>query len=198
MTKQNFRMWLFFFIFAGIMAFVMNLGTLSIKTIKNNDGVQVYTKSETKPAIKFKKIMKHEFKVTVYPADTDTYGVVWHGAYIKWLERGRIELFEQMGIKFLEMDEMGIVMPVVNINLQYKKFGKPYDEISIESQVIKTGKTSITFYQEIKNIKTDEILVTADVTGVTTNREGKLYRTIPEYIQEKYKEYNEAESGCRL
>ena len=58
MTKQNFRMWLFFFIFAGIMAFVMNLGTLSIKTIKNNDGVQVYTKSETKPAIKFKKIMK--------------------------------------------------------------------------------------------------------------------------------------------
>jgi len=130
--------------------------------------------------------MKHEFNVKVYPADTDSYGVVWHGAYLKWLEKGRIGVLEQMDIKFRKLDEMGILMPVVNINLQYKKFARPYDELSVESVITEFCKTSVIFYQEVKNINTRETVLTAKVIGVTTDKTGKLYRTIPEYLQSKY------------
>lgn len=132
--------------------------------------------------------MKHEFKVKVFPGDTDCYGVVWHGAYIKWLEAGRIEALELYGIKFLEMDEMGILMPVTELNIRYKHFARVYDELSITSEIKEFGKTHIIFYQEIKNVKTDELILFANVTGVTTNMQGKLNRVIPEYLREKYNE----------
>ena len=32
--------------------------------------------------------MKHTDELRVYYADTDAYGVVWHGAYLRWLEAG--------------------------------------------------------------------------------------------------------------
>ncbi len=129
--------------------------------------------------------MKYEFKVKVFPGDTDTYGVVWHGAYIKWLEAGRIELLEQMGIKFSKMDEMGILMPVTELNIRYKHFAKPYDELSTETSVEEFGKTHLRFYQEIKNANTGELVLFARVVGVTTSREGKLFREIPEYLRKR-------------
>lgn len=131
--------------------------------------------------------MKHEFTIKVFPGDTDSYGVVWHGAYIKWLEAGRIELLEQMGIKFLEMDEMGILMPVTELNIRYKHFAKPYDELSIVSSIEESGRTHLAFYQEIRNISTGELILFARVTGVTTSKEGKLHREIPDYLREKLK-----------
>ncbi len=130
-------------------------------------------------------IMKHEFKIKVYPGDTDCYNVVWHGAYIKWLEAGRIELLEMMGIKFSKMEEMGILMPVTEINIRYKHFAKTYDELSIETSIQETGRTHLTFYQEIKNINTGELVLFAKIKGVTTSREGKLFREIPGYISEQ-------------
>ncbi|HSA07017.1 MAG TPA: thioesterase family protein [Candidatus Gastranaerophilales bacterium] len=131
--------------------------------------------------------MKHEFRIKVYPGDTDSYGVVWHGAYIKWLEAGRIEALEQIGIKFLEMDAMGILMPVVELEIKYKHFCRPYDDLSIESSIEQFNTTDIVFYQEIKNIKTGRIVLTAKAKGVTTSREGKLFKVIPDYLREKYK-----------
>jgi len=135
-----------------------------------------------------KKPFLHHYKIKVYPGDTDTYGVVWHGAYIKWLEAGRIELLEKMGIIFAEFDRLGILMPVTELNIRYKHFSKPYDELSITSKIEEFGKTHVTFYQEIKNINTNELILFARVTGVTTSMEGRLYKVIPDYLREKYNE----------
>lgn len=132
--------------------------------------------------------MKHEYNVKVYPGDTDTYGVVWHGAYIKWLEAGRIELLEKMDIKFPKLDELGIVMPVVELDIRYKHFTRAYDEISITTTIEEFNQVDVVFYQEIKNIHTGRLLLTARVKCVTVSKEGKLFKVIPEYLSSKYNE----------
>ncbi len=129
--------------------------------------------------------MKHGFKVKVFPGDTDCYGVVWHGAYLKWLEAGRIEILEQIDIKFQEMSVLGILMPVTELKIRYKHFARAYDELSIETSIKELAKARLTFYQEIKNINTGDLILHAAVTGVTTDKNGKLYRVIPDYLQEK-------------
>lgn len=131
--------------------------------------------------------MHHEFKIKVYPGDTDTYGVVWHGAYIKWLEAGRIEVLEKLGIMFKELDEMGILMPVVELSINYKKFCRSYDELLITTKIEEYGTLDVVFYQEIKNLTTDKLALTARVKGVTTSAEGKLFRVLPEYVSSKIK-----------
>ena len=131
------------------------------------------------------KVIKHEFKVKVYHADTDCYNVVWHGAYFKWLEAGRVEVLESVGIRFSEMEEMDVLMPVTEINVRYKHFGRLYDSLLISTTIEEVGRTHISFLQEITNMGTERLILSARVTGVTTDRQGKLFREIPEYVREK-------------
>ena len=64
--------------------------------------------------------MKHAFATKVYYSDTDAYGVVWHGSYLRWLEMGRVMLCEQAGYKLSQLEKEDIVLPVAEINLKYK------------------------------------------------------------------------------
>ena len=52
-------------------------------------------------------MIKHENIVKIYYKDTDCYGIVWHGAYIKWFEVGRVELSHLAGIDFKTLDDNG-------------------------------------------------------------------------------------------
>jgi acyl-CoA thioester hydrolase len=131
--------------------------------------------------------MEYTDAVKIYHSDTDCYNVVWHGSYIKWLEIGRIEFSEKIGIKFAELDKMNIRLPVVEINIRYKNPAKLFEELEIKTTLYELKKTSATFWHEIKNINTGMIILTATSVIVCTDTEGKLFRTMPEYLYEKYK-----------
>ena len=63
---------------------------------------------------------KHIYETRVYYADTDAYGVVWHGTYLRWMEAGRIEFTDKiLGLDLKKMQEEGCVLPVVDINIKY-------------------------------------------------------------------------------
>ena len=38
--------------------------------------------------------MENVLNFKVQYADTDAYGVVWHGSYLRWMEEGRVKLLE--------------------------------------------------------------------------------------------------------
>jgi len=130
--------------------------------------------------------MEYTQKVKIYHSDTDCYNVVWHGAYAKWLEAGRIEFSEKIGIKFEELENMNIHMPVVELNIRYKRPAKLFDELEIKTTLQELKKTSATFGHVIKNINSGMVILTATSTIVTTDTNGKLFRTMPEYLYEKY------------
>ena len=53
--------------------------------------------------------MKHIFEQKVYFSDTDNYGVVWHGSYLRWMEMGRVEYCKDatgLTLKELEMRDI--------------------------------------------------------------------------------------------
>ena len=60
-------------------------------------------------------------KKKVLPQHTDQAGVMWHGSYLNWLEESRIEALSQTGLSYSNISKMGIEMPVVDINIKYKK-----------------------------------------------------------------------------
>lgn len=133
--------------------------------------------------------MEYTSEVKIYHSDTDCYNVVWHGAYIKWLEAGRVEFSEKIGIKFEELDKLNILMPVVDLNIRYKSPAKLFDELEIRTTLKELKRTSVTFGHVITNINSGTVILTADSTVVTTDKvSGKLFRTMPEYLYEKYAE----------
>ena len=77
--------------------------------------------------------MKHTFEQKVYYSDTDAYGVVWHGSYLRWLEMGRVEYCEDLGLNLIELEKQDIVMPVTNMNIRYKASGRLNDIVVVDT-----------------------------------------------------------------
>ena len=130
-------------------------------------------------------IMKHIFEQKVYYADTDSYGVVWHGSYLRWMEAGRVDMCEELGINLLELKEQDIAIPVTNINIRYKSSAKLNDIVIIETKIKKITPLSVTFYQTISNKKNGAIYTQAEVDTVAIHNDGKLYRRLPEILVKK-------------
>lgn len=126
--------------------------------------------------------MKHIFEQKVYYSDTDAYGVVWHGSYLRWLEMGRVMLCEMMGHNLIDLEAQSIVLPVVNLNIKYKSSAKLNDEMVIETRIQKFSPLSVTFEQKIIDKKTSRTYIEAQVDVVAIDNNGKLYRKMPQIL----------------
>jgi acyl-CoA thioester hydrolase len=58
-----------------------------------------------------------EFTVEFY--DVDAMGVVWHGNYVKYLEKARCALLDKIGYGYQEMTASGYAFPVTDLRLKY-------------------------------------------------------------------------------
>ena len=98
-------------------------------------------------------------------AETDQMGVVYYGNYPQYLELGRVEWLRSIGFTYKAMEEEGIMMPVVSLQIQYKKPAL-YDElITIRTKLKELPSTKIEFDYEILNEKC-ELLSTANTVLV--------------------------------
>ena len=131
--------------------------------------------------------MKHIFEQKVFYSDTDAYGVVWHGSYLRWLEMGRVYWCEDIGYKLQDLKGQNIVLPVTNINVRYKRSAKLDDILSIHTFVSAFNGISVTFTQEIYANGSNKPYVVAEVEVVAvTTDEGRLYRKMPEVLAEVF------------
>lgn len=130
--------------------------------------------------------MKHTYESRVYYADTDAYGVVWHGAYLRWLEKGRVELCDMLGLNLVLLKHNDILIPVTNMNIKYRASAKLDDRIIIESWIEKYNTLSVTFKQVIKSKDNGKIFTEAAFDCVAVTNDGKLYRKMPKELAEKF------------
>ena len=127
--------------------------------------------------------MKHLMEQTVYYADTDSYGVVWHGTYLRWMEAARVEFCRELGIDLVSMKENDVIIPVTNINIRYKASAKLDEKIIVETQITKISPLTVTFQQIIKNKESERVYTIAEVEVVAVNGEGRIYRKMPELLK---------------
>ena len=130
--------------------------------------------------------MKHSFEQKVYYSDTDAYGVVWHGSYLRWLEMGRVELCEMLGHNLLELEANDIVMPVTNMNIRYKASGKLNDVVIVETWIKKITPVTVVFEQTIKNKESGKLFIQAEFEVVAIHNDGKMYRRMPDILKESF------------
>ena len=104
------------------------------------------------------------------------------------MEMGRVALCEQFGYKMSVLEALNIVLPVTKIDISYKSSAKFEDEIIVETTVKEYSRFTITFKQVIKNKQTETINSEATVQIVAVDKQGKLYRTLPECLAKFAKE----------
>ena len=123
-------------------------------------------------------------EIQVRYGETDQMGIVYHGNYAQYLEIGRIEWLRNLGISYKQMEKDGIMLPVVELHLNYKKSACYDDVIQVTTQLKKIPTAKIEFEYKIEN-ESGEILTTAETTLVFIDMKTNKPMRCPQYILDK-------------
>jgi acyl-CoA thioester hydrolase len=130
---------------------------------------------------------EYEFKVRVRYSETDQMGVVYHGNYAQFLEMGRVEWLRNLGISYKWMEENGIMLPVVSLNINYKKPARYDDLLTVKTIFKSQTSVKIEFDYQIYN-EQNELLTIANSILVFVDMKTSRPTLPPAYVSEKLKE----------
>ncbi len=91
------------------------------------------------------EIRPYERKVFYY--ETDRMGIVHHSNYIRWFEEARIDLLQQIGLPYDEMETRGLLIPVLGVSCRYIQAFRYGDTFSVrlKMQGFKGVKFDVTY-----------------------------------------------------
>ena len=122
----------------------------------------------------------HKFKTKIYYEDTDSGGVVYYANYLKFIERARTNLIQDLGFSLQSLsNEHDSHFVVKNIRCNYIQSAKLEDELSIETQFLEIKKASFKLEQII--YREDKAIFESEVLMVNINSQGKPLK-IPDLL----------------
>ncbi|MEP3784854.1 YbgC/FadM family acyl-CoA thioesterase [Ascidiaceihabitans sp.] len=118
--------------------------------------------------------MIHQFPVTVFYEDTDMAGVVYYANYLKFIERARSTIVEDMGVDQRAMREDEIVFVVTRVEADYLGSARLGDRLVVKSTHYGQGAVRWVFDQEV--LLGEKVIFRAKVTAACMSIAGKPTR----------------------
>jgi tol-pal system-associated acyl-CoA thioesterase len=130
------------------------------------------------------ELFVYSFPVRVYFENTDAGGVVYHGEYLKFLERARTEWLRHLGFDHQALARNHrVVFVVTALAIDFARPARLDDNILVSVHLESLGKVRCVFSQEIR--REDEVLVKAKVTVACVTAESLKPAEIPEALRRK-------------
>lgn len=126
--------------------------------------------------------------VRVYYEDTDAGGVVYHCNYLRFCERARTEWLRSLGFdQSVLRAQHGVVFVIRRAELDYLRPALFDDELNVLVRIVKLGRCTFEFEQEIW--RNEEKLLTARILVVCVSATGFKPASVPEPIRIKIQEF---------
>ena len=124
--------------------------------------------------------MIKKFPIKIYYEDTDSGGVVYYANYLKFIERARTNLIQELGFSLQLLSEKHDCHFVVkNIHCHYIQSAKLEDDLIIQTQFLHIKKASFELEQNI--YRDGKVIFESKVLMVNINSKGKPIK-IPEAL----------------
>ena len=124
------------------------------------------------------------FEIRTRYGETDQMGVIYYGIYPQYLEVARVEWLRSLGISYKELEALGVMLPVVSLQINYKRPARSDELLSITLTLREKPTSKITFDYQIFN-KEKQLLAEANTTLVFVNKETFKPIKCPDFILEK-------------
>lgn len=121
-------------------------------------------------------------------SEVDSMGVVWHGCYVKYLEDGRESFGAKYGLTYSDVALKGYLIPIIELNLSYKKFAKYGERLIINTKFINSQAAKIIFEYTILRESDREVLLKAKTVQVFTDSQAQLLLNKPDFYEDWQKE----------
>lgn len=127
------------------------------------------------------KIVPYEHHTKYH--ETDQQGIIHHSNYVKWMEDARMNLMEQLGLGYKQMETMEIMSPVLSMSVEFRSAVKFDDTVVIDTQLIAYDGYKMEIAYRIYDKKTGEDRAIAKSKHCFVNKSGmpiSLKRVYPE------------------
>ena len=162
----------------------------------------------------------HLLPIRVYYEDTDFTGVVYHGAYVRFFERGRSDFLRLAGIHHAELQHRAdpMAFAVTRIEIDFKRAAKIGDRVGCFLSVVgdtglflgwgtyvgdevppNEGNNSLTAYLAGERRSNPKILLESGevVWGCEWHRTGACYQRLSSFLQAAARSFQISQQGGR-
>lgn len=109
-------------------------------------------------------------RLIVRYAETDKMGIVHHSNYPVWFEVGRTEFIKKWGYTYSDIEEKGLMLPLLELKAKYISPAIYEDIIVVRTSVKDFSKTKLNFYYEVyKEENLNKPITTGETMHVWTN-----------------------------
>ena len=117
-------------------------------------------------------------------ADIDQMGYMYYGNYAKLYEIGRVEALRSLGLRYRDLEETGIIMPVYENKSRFISPAKYDDLVTIRVIIKELPKVRIVFNYEIFD-EHQTLLHTGETTLVFVRTSNNRIATCPKEITDR-------------
>ena len=132
------------------------------------------------------------YERSVFYYETDKMSIMHHSNYIRILEETRVSILNQAGTPFEKIEALGILMPVLSVDCQYKSPLRFDDEFAVYPKIVKFNGTIMELEYRIINTTTGKLCAEGHSSHCFTDSDLKPIRTKNKYpdIYRIFNEYN--------
>lgn len=84
-------------------------------------------------------------------SETDQMGVIYHGNYPTWFEVARTDYISKLGFSYKDMEDSGIISPVIDLDIKYIKSIFYPEKVTIKTWVERYSRLRSIYKYEIYN-----------------------------------------------
>jgi acyl-CoA thioester hydrolase len=130
----------------------------------------------------------HESFERVRYSETDRMGYCYYGNYAQFFEIGRVEALRELGFPYKELEDNGIILPVLDYSIKYLKPAFYDDTLRIVTIIKDIPTTRFSFEYEVYNQHNEKITI-GTTTLVFIDQETKKPTKPPKELTEKLNIY---------
>lgn len=139
------------------------------------------------------KFRVYEHKTQYY--ETDQMGIIHHANYLHWFEEARVDMMEQMGMGYAQMEEQGIISPVLSIHSEYKTMARFGETVRILVHLKEYNGIRMTLEYTVIDKESGQVRCVGESRHCFLTRDGKPVSLKRNYIEmdKAFREYSEEE-----
>lgn len=117
-------------------------------------------------------------------SEIDSMGIMWHGHYLQLLEEARESFGKHFALGYMDVYRQGFKIPLVEVNVQYKKPIKYEDVIEIKTDYIDHSAAKIVFEYTLFHHRYGTVAAKAKTVQVFLNEMEELQLTVPIFFED--------------
>jgi len=116
----------------------------------------------------------HRTEIAVRFREVDSYGIVWHGHYLDWMETARHAYAAAFGLDIADFQRRGMRFPMLECRLDYRNAARLGDRILVDVRLAEEPRRAIAFDYDVRRAADGLVLARARTVQVVQGEDGGL------------------------